>query len=96
MKLTVDVSRYPSATGKTGVATRRVAATPFVETITGTGSVHVPRSVVAETRTTYVPSATTGEPGAALRAFLAGTLKLTGEALDAGGGCSPSGHDHAH
>jgi predicted Fe-Mo cluster-binding NifX family protein len=38
----------------------------------------------------------TGEPGAALRAFLAGTLKLTGEALDAGGGCGPSQHDHAH
>jgi predicted Fe-Mo cluster-binding NifX family protein len=38
----------------------------------------------------------TGEPRAALRAFLAGTLQLTGEALDAGGGCEPSRHDHGH
>jgi predicted Fe-Mo cluster-binding NifX family protein len=34
----------------------------------------------------------TGEPGAALRAFLAGTLQLTREALDAGGGCGGHGH----
>jgi len=29
----------------------------------------------------------TGEPRAALQAFLGGALQLTGEALDAGGGC---------
>ena len=38
----------------------------------------------------------TGEPGAALRAFLAGALQLTSEALDAGGGCAASQHDHDH
>jgi predicted Fe-Mo cluster-binding NifX family protein len=40
----------------------------------------------------------TGEPGAALRSFLAGTLRLTDEALDAGGGCGCHGQagDHGH
>ena len=36
----------------------------------------------------------TGEPRKALRDFLAGTLTLTREALDAGGGCGHSEHDH--
>jgi predicted Fe-Mo cluster-binding NifX family protein len=36
----------------------------------------------------------TGAPEAALQAFLAGTLVLTTEGLDAGGGCG--GHGHAH
>jgi len=36
----------------------------------------------------------TGEPRAALQAFLGGALQLTGEALDAGGGCGGSAHDH--
>jgi predicted Fe-Mo cluster-binding NifX family protein len=38
----------------------------------------------------------TGEPGVALRAFLAGTLQLSGESLDAGGGCGASQHDGEH
>jgi len=36
----------------------------------------------------------TGDPAAALRAFLGGTLALTSEGLDAGGGCG--GQDHQH
>lgn len=36
----------------------------------------------------------TGDARAALRAFLAGTLRLSSEALDAGGGCEHSPHDH--
>jgi predicted Fe-Mo cluster-binding NifX family protein len=36
----------------------------------------------------------TGEPSAALRAFLGGTLSLTTEGLDAGGGCGGHGHQH--
>ena len=35
----------------------------------------------------------TGEPGQALRGFLAGTLTLTKDGLDAGGGCGASPHD---
>jgi predicted Fe-Mo cluster-binding NifX family protein len=41
----------------------------------------------------------TGEARQALRDFLAGTLKLTTEALDAGGRCGhhhDHGHDHGH
>jgi predicted Fe-Mo cluster-binding NifX family protein len=44
----------------------------------------------------------TGDPEAALRAFLSGTLSLTTEGLDAGGGCgghghaSGDGHHHQH
>lgn len=41
----------------------------------------------------------TGDARAALRAFLAGTLRPTTEALDAGGGCGRgghSGHEHGH
>lgn len=38
----------------------------------------------------------TGEARQAVRDFLAGTLKLSTEALDAGGGCGHSGHDHDH
>lgn len=38
----------------------------------------------------------TGEPRQALRDWLAGTLRRTGEALDAGGGCGHSHHDHDH
>jgi predicted Fe-Mo cluster-binding NifX family protein len=37
----------------------------------------------------------TGAPDAALAAFLAGTLSLTTEGLDAGGGCGGHGHDQA-
>ena len=36
----------------------------------------------------------TGDPRQALRDFLAGTLKLTDQALDAGGSCEHSPHDH--
>lgn len=36
----------------------------------------------------------TGDARQAVRDFLAGTLKLTTEALDAGGGCGHSDHDH--
>jgi ATP-binding protein involved in chromosome partitioning len=35
----------------------------------------------------------TGDPKEAVRAFLAGTLALTTEALDAGGGCEHGAHD---
>ena len=41
----------------------------------------------------------TGEPRKALQDFLAGTLQLTSERLDGGGGCNPDhgdGHDHDH
>jgi predicted Fe-Mo cluster-binding NifX family protein len=41
----------------------------------------------------------TGDPRAAVRAFLAGTLELTTDGLDAGGGCEHSAlddHDHDH
>ena len=38
----------------------------------------------------------TGEPRAALRAYLDGTIQLTSGALDAGGGCGHSPHDHQH
>ncbi len=40
----------------------------------------------------------TGEPRAALRAFLDGTLRPTDQALDAGGSCghSPNDPDHHH
>lgn len=40
----------------------------------------------------------TGEPRQALRAFLAGSLELSNEALDAGGGCGGHGpgEEHGH
>ncbi len=38
----------------------------------------------------------TGDARKAVRDFLAGTLALTTEALDAGGGCGHSHHDHDH
>ncbi|MHB8872050.1 MAG: NifB/NifX family molybdenum-iron cluster-binding protein [Myxococcaceae bacterium] len=38
----------------------------------------------------------TGEARQAVRDFLAGTLKTTDQALDAGGSCGHSGHDHDH
>jgi predicted Fe-Mo cluster-binding NifX family protein len=38
----------------------------------------------------------TGDPRQAVRDFLAGTLALTGEGLDAGGGCGHSPHDACH
>jgi predicted Fe-Mo cluster-binding NifX family protein len=36
----------------------------------------------------------TGDAAAALRAFLGGSLALTTEGLDAGGGCGGHGHQH--
>jgi predicted Fe-Mo cluster-binding NifX family protein len=36
----------------------------------------------------------TGEPAEALRGFLAGTLALATDGLDAGGGCGGHGHHH--
>jgi predicted Fe-Mo cluster-binding NifX family protein len=66
-----------------------------VEQVIAWGAPPHARSVLAEAGIRVVLGAT-GDPRQAVRDFLAGTLRLSSEGLDAGGGCGHSPNDPPH